>query len=89
MVVSGHVRHLIVCGLFFLPSAGCGASTAADGGADASSDEAADVASDAGDSATDGCLPNGATCTNPFLCCTQSCSAQSLDDGGQITLCAP
>lgn len=67
-----------------------GACSNGSGGADASVDAAANDASeetvsDAGDGAT--CAPAGSDCTDPFACCSQSCHAKSLDDGGQITTC--
>jgi hypothetical protein len=66
----------------------CGTSTATprDGGAtpDATSNESAPP----GDaSSADACVPFGGPCTDPFSCCSRSCSGRALDDGGMMVMC--
>jgi hypothetical protein len=60
--------------------------TGSDGGSDL--DCTAYVPYDATATSDAGCFLPGSPCINPFTCCSMSCSAKSLDNGCEITVCA-
>ena len=63
---------------------------ASDAGSDDSSPDCSDyVTSDATATSDAGCYLAGSPCINPFDCCSHACSAKSLDNGCEISVCAP